>query len=151
MFKVFYNNIINRIVSLILTAAFLFSYPTGAAALALCLDQEENHIVDQSLYFDNCHSFADTYLPLSEEHCSARAEREDKDCVDVSLTNAYILNLPSKTALSAIAKDILSYALPSNLVGFQQQAEGQSPSNISFQYQPNSLHLKVHRTTVLLI
>jgi len=133
-----------------LTAVLLFSYPTGAAALALCLDQEENHIVDQNRYLDNCHSFADTYLPLSEEHCAARTERENNDCVDVSLTNANILNRPSKIALSAIAKDILYYTLPINLEGYMLQIAGQNPP-VSFQYPPNSLHLKVHRTTVLLI
>jgi len=151
MLRTFSQNTFNRIVSLLLTAIFLFSYPpTGAAALALCLDQEENHIVDQNRYLDNCHSFTYTYLPLSEEHCAARTERENNDCVDVSLTNANILNLPTKIALPAIAKDILSYTLPSSLEGYMQQMAGQKPP-VSFQYPPNSLHLKVHRTTVLLI
>ena len=150
MTEIFHKNTLNRIVSLLLTAVFLFSYPTGAAALALCLDQEENHIVDQNRYLDNCHSFANTYLPLSEDHYAARTERENNDCVDVSLTNANILNRPSKIALPAIAKSIFPYALPSNLEGYMQQMAGQKPP-ISFQYSPNSLHLKVHRATVLLI
>ena len=150
MTEIFHKNSLSRIVSLLLTAAFLFSYPTGATALALCLDEDENHIVEQNIYLDNCHSLSRTYLPLSEEHCAARTERENNDCVDVSLTNANILNLPSKIALSAIAKDILSYTLPSNLVGLQQQVAGHNLP-VSLQYPPDSLHLKVHRTTVLLI
>ncbi|MFC1837572.1 hypothetical protein ACFLYW_02700 [Thermodesulfobacteriota bacterium] len=150
MTNYFYRNTYNRVINLLLVVVFLFSYPTGATALALCLDQDENHIVDQNLYLDNCHSATGTFLPLSEEHCSARAEREDNDCVDVSLSNANILNLPPKTALPANAKDILSYTLPSDLVGLQQQVTGQNPP-VSFPYLSNTLHLKVHRTTVLLI
>ncbi len=140
----------NSAICLILTAVFLFSYPTGSAALSLCLDQEENHIVDRNLYLDNCHSSTGTYLPLSQEHCSASEESENNDCVDVSLTNDNILNRLSKTALPAIAKIFLSYTLPSNLAGFQQQVIVQNP-HISFQIPSNILHLKIHRATVLLI
>ena len=144
------NNSSIRVICLLLTAVFLFSYPTGSSAWALCLDQEENHIVGQ-IYLDNCHSTKETYLPLSEEHCAARTERENNDCVDVSLTNASVLNRPSKIALPAIAKDILSYTLPSNLEEYTQQMAGKKPPVSSFQYPPNSIHLKIHRTTVLLI
>ena len=148
--RTFSQHIFNRVVSLLLTVIFLSAFPTGASALALCLDEEENHIVDQNLYLDYCHSFAETYLPLSEEHCSALAEKKDSDCVDVSLTNANTLNLPSKVALSNHAKNIHFYTLPSRLIRFQQQVTGQN-SSVLFQYQPSLSHLNVHRTTVLLI
>lgn len=150
MLKFFYNNIIFRIIGLLLTAIFIVSYPTGAASMVLCLDQQDNHLVPQRIYLDNCHTIADTYLPLSEEHYSAREERENNDCVDVSLTNANILNRPSKTTLPAIAKDILSYPLPGNLVRLQQQVIMKKSPN-AFQNFTNTLHLKIQRTTVLLI
>jgi len=150
MLRNFSQNIFNRVISLLLAVVFLSAFPTGASALALCLDEEENHIVDQNLYLDYCHSFAETYLPLSEEHCSALAEKKDNDCVDVSLTNANALNLPSKVFLPVYAKAIFSYALPENLIRFQQQVTGQN-SSVLFQYQPNLSHLKAHRTVVLLI
>lgn len=145
-----YKNSFSRVVSLLLTAVFLLSYPTGSAALALCLDQEENHVVEQNLYLDKCHSFSRTYLPLSDEHCSALAEQENNDCIDVSLSNSDTLNLPSKIVLAPVANTLLSYTLPANFIGTQEQVTGRN-SFISLLQPPTSFHLNSLRTIVLLI
>ena len=84
MTNFFSKNTFNRVVCQVLTLVFLSSFPAGASAKALCLDEEENHLVDQYLYLVGCHASAETYLPFSDEHCSARAEKENKDCFDVS-------------------------------------------------------------------
>ena len=150
MSTIFSKNTINRLISLLLIVVFLSSFPTGASAKALCLDEEENHIVDQNLILAGCHSSVDTYLPLSAEHCSALAEKENNDCIDVSLTDINTVNLPSKIALPVIAKTVLSCTLPSRLIGFQLQVVGQS-STALFQYQTIFSHLNAHRTIILLI
>ena len=150
MLKVFYNNIINRTVCFMLSAIFLCSFPSGAAASAICLDQEKSHIVEQKFYLDDCHSSVETYLPLSEEHCSALADKENNECVDVSLANADILNLPSKVILPAFSKNILSYVLPNRIIGFQQQVVEHGSSALS-RFWDTSSHLNTHRTIVLLI
>ena len=150
MIKVVSKNSFHRVICLLMIAFLLSSFPAGSSALALCLDQEENHIVGQKLYLDKCHSFADTYLPLSEEHCSARAEKEKNDCVDVSLTSANALNFPTKLFLPVSAKVILSLELPDNLTGFQQHVAGNTSSALTHPLLTASL-LKTHRTVVLLI
>jgi len=150
MNKIFYKNIFNRMIRLFLTAVFLSSFPTGATALALCLDEDKNHIVNQNFYLADCHSSADAYLLLSDEHCSALAEKENNDCVDVSLTNANTLNLPSKVTLPGFAGIILSYTLPSRLIEFQQQVAGNNSSALS-QHLFTLPHTNSHRTVVLLI
>jgi hypothetical protein len=133
-----------------LTTVFLLSFPTGATALALCLDEDENHIVGQNFYLADCHSSVDADLLLSDEHCSALAEKEKNDCVDVSLTNANSINLPSKVTLPSFAKTILSYTLPSRLIGFQQQVTGINSSALS-QHLFTLPHANLLRTVVLLI
>jgi hypothetical protein len=150
MLKFINNNFCNHTICLLLAVVFLSSFPTGAAALALCLDQEENHIVDQDFYLDDCHSSIGTYLPLSDEHCDARTERENNNCVDISLTNANTINIPSKVLLPAFSKNILSYVVPNRIIRFEQQAGGQSSSVFS-QYLPTSSHLNQQRTIVLLV
>ena len=150
MLNFFYNNIINRTVCFLLSAIFLCSFPTGAAASAMCLDQEEIHIVEQNFYLDDCHSSVETYLPLSDEHCSALADKDDNECVDVSLANADILNLPSKVILPAFSNNILSYVLPNRIIGFQQQVAGNNSSSLS-QYLLTFPHTNSHRPVVLLI
>lgn len=149
MIKIFYNNLTNRTVRLLLTVVFLSSFPTGASALALCLDNEGNHIVDH-LYLADCHSSVEANLLLSGEHCSAFAEKENNNCIDISLMNANILNRPSKILLPASAKDILSYTLPSRRIGFQQQVTGVNSSALS-QLLFTLPHSILLRTVVLLI
>ena len=127
MLKIFYNKLINRTVCLILVGVFLSTFPTGATALALCLDENENHIVEQNFYLADCHSSEGAGLFLSDEYCSALAEKENNDCVDVSLTNENTLNRPSRVMLPGFAKTIISYMLPSRLIGFQQQVAGNNP------------------------
>ncbi len=150
MTKIFSKNICSRVICLFLTAVFLSSFPTGEAALALCLDGDKNHIVDQNFYLADCHSSVDADLLLSNEHCSALAEKENNNCVDVSLTNANILNLPSKVILPGFARTILSYTLPSRLIGFQRRVAGNNSSAFS-QHLFNIAHTNSHRTEVLLI
>lgn len=146
----FYKNTFKRVVSLLLTVVFLSSFPAGTSALALCLDEEESHVVVQDFYLVDCHSAVEEGLSLSEEHFFALAEKEKNDCIDVSLTNANILNRPSKIILPASAKVILSYTFPSGLVSFQQHVPGYSSSALS---QPFFVlpHIEVQRTIILLI
>ena len=150
MLKIFYNKLINRTVCLMLVGVFLSSFPTGATALVLCLDDDENHIVDQNFYLADCHSSAGAGLFLADGYCSALAEKENNNCVDVSLTNTNTLNRPSRIMLPGFAKTINSYTLPSRLIGFQQQvAEKNTSALIQHLFtlpQANPL-----RTIVLLI
>ena len=150
MTNFFSKNTFNRVICQVLTVVFLSSFPTGASAKALCLDEEENHLVDQNLYLVDCHASAETYLPLSDEHCSARAEKENNDCTDVSLTNANILNRPAKIILPVSAKVTLSYTLPGGPVNYQQQVAEYNSSALS---QPLFIlpPINAHRTVVLLI
>ena len=150
MRKIFSKNIFNRLICLFLTAVFLSSFPTGATALALCMDEDENHIVAQNFYLVACHSSVDADLLLSDEHCSALAEKENNDCVDVSLTNANTLNRPSKVILPSFAKTVLSYTLPGRLMSFQQQVTGNNASAL-FQHLFTFPNTNSHRTVVLLI
>ena len=150
MTKIFSKNIFSRVICLFLTAVFLSSFPTGETALALCLDEDENHIVDQNFYLADCHSSVDADQLFSDEHCSALAEKENNNCVDVSLTNANTLNLPSKVILPGFAKTIFSYTLPSILIGFQLQVAGNNISALS-QHLFTFAHTDSHRTVVLLI
>jgi len=150
MSNIFSKNRFNRLISLLLTVFFFFSIPTGASAKALCLDEEESHIVDQNLILAGCHSSVERYQPLSAAHCSALAEKENNDCVDVSLTDINTVNLPSKIALPAIAKTKFSYTMPSKLIRFHQQVVGHTSSTL-FQYQTILSHLNSHRTVILLM
>jgi len=150
MTKMFSKNLFTRLTCLFLTAFFLSSFPTGKTALALCLDDGENHIIGQNFYLANCHSSVDAEQLLFDEHCSALVEKENKDCIDVSLTGANIVSLPSKVSLPGFAKTILFYTLPSRLKGMQQQMAGNNSAAL-FQYQFTLPHTNSHRTVVLLI
>jgi len=150
MTKIFSKNIFSRVICLFLTAVFLSSFPTGETALALCLDEDENHIVDQNFYLADCHSSVDVDLLLFIEQCSVRTENENNDCIDVSLANAHTLNRPSKIALPGFAKAILFYTLPGSLIEFQQQVAGCNSAALS-QHLFTLPHTHSHRTVVLLI
>jgi hypothetical protein len=150
MTTIFSKNIFTRLICLFLTTVFLSSFPTGGTALALCLDEDENHIVDQNSYLANCHSSVDADLFLPDGHCYDLTEKENNDCVDVSLTNANTLNVPSRITLPSFANTILSYTLPGRLIGFQRQVAGTNSSTLS-QHQLNLPHANSHRTVVLLI
>jgi hypothetical protein len=150
MLKVFYNNLINRTVCLLLVAIFMSTYTTGATALAFCLDEDENHLVGQNQYLVNCHTSVKGGQLLSNEHCSTQAEKENKDCTDISLTSANKLNRPSKITPAAVAKIKVFYTLPSNPIVFQHKAAGHIPA-VTFQQLSTSSHLNAHRTIVLLI
>jgi hypothetical protein len=89
-------------------------------------------------------------LLFSEEHGSALAEKEKNDCVDVSLTNANSINVPSKVKLPGFAKTILSYTLLSRLTGYQQHVTGINSSALS-QHLFTLSHANSRRTVVLLI
>lgn len=150
MTKFFYKNKFNRIICLLLTVTFLSSFPAGATAFALCLDEDESHLVDPNINLFDCHSSVEANLLLSNEHCFALTEKENSDCVDVSLTNANILNRPSKLFLPTSAKIILTFQLPYSHIGLQEQ----NPPNSSSALSPRSISstlLKSHRTAILLI
>ena len=146
----FYNNTFKRLVSLLLAVVFLSSFSTGGSAKTLCLDEEENHLVDQNFYLADCHSSVDVDLLLFIEQCSVRTENENNDCIDVSLANAHTLNRPSKIALPGFAKAILFYTLPGSLIEFQQQVAGCNSAALS-QHLFTLPHTHSHRTVVLLI
>jgi hypothetical protein len=148
MTKIFSKNIFNRVICLFFAAVFLSSLPTGATTLALCLDEDDNHIVGQNFYLSCCHSSAATGQLLFDQQCSALAEKKNNDCVDVSLTNANTVNLPSKVSLPCFAKTIL-YTLPSKLIGLQQQMAGNNSSAL-FQYKFILPQTNSHRTVILL-
>jgi hypothetical protein len=139
----------NRLICLVLAAVFLSSFPAGTTALALCLDKDENHIIDPNFYLADCHSPVDTDLLLSDEHCSALAEKENNDCVDVSLSNQNAFNRPSAITLPASAKIILSYALPDNQLRSQQQLAKHHSSALS-QHLSTLPHINAQRTVILL-
>ena len=145
----FSNNTFKRIISLLLAVVFLSSFSTGGSARALCLDDEENHLVDQNFYLADCHSSVDADLLLSDEHCSARAEKEKNACVDVSLTNAHTLNRP-KITLPGLARNIFSYTLPGSIIESQQQVSGYSSAALC-RHLFCLAHTHSHRTVVLLI
>jgi hypothetical protein len=148
MNKIFNKKSFNGAVYLVLSVFFLTCFPAGA--LALCLDEEENHLFDQNLNLVDCHSSVEADLILSDEHCSALTERENKDCLDVSLANANSLNLPSKVFLPDFTKVIFTFLLPDNLISLQQQVAGNNSSALSQPLFTSSL-LKTHRTVILLI
>ncbi len=150
MTKMLSKKLFNRVICLFLTAVFLFSFPAGATAVVVCLDEDENHIVAPNFYLADCHSSVDAGLLLSDEYCSALAEKENNDCVDVSLTNANTLNRPSRVMLPGIAKTVVFYTLPSRLVGFQQQVAGNNSSAL-FQHLFTLTQANPLRTIVLLI
>ena len=139
----------NRLICLVLAAVFLSSFPAGTTALALCLDKDENHIIDPNFYLADCHSSVGTDLLLSDEHCSALAEKENNDCVDVSLSNQNAFNRPSAITLPAFAKIILSYALPDNQLRSQQQLAKHHSSALS-QHLSTLPHINAQRTVILL-
>jgi hypothetical protein len=150
LLNIFLDNLINRTVCLLLVIVFLTTFPTGSTALAFCLDEQESHVVVQDFYLVDCHSAVEEGLSLSDENFFALAEKEKNDCTDISLTNANILNRPSRIILPASAKVILSSTLPRGLVSLQQQVPGQSSSALS---QPFFVlpHIEVQRTIILLI
>ena len=150
MLNVFLKNFVNRTVCLLIIAVFLSTFTTGMTALAFCLDQQESHVVGKNFYLADCHSTSEVDLIISDEHFSILAKENKNDCTDVSLTNAHILNRPSKRISPVSAKVILSYTLPGGLVSFQQQVAGYSSSALS---HPLFIlpHMNAHRTTVLLI
>ena len=139
----------NRLICLVLAPVFLSSFPAGTTALALCLDKDENHIIDPNFYLADCHSSVDTDLLLPDEYCSALAEKENNDCVDVSLSNQNAFNRPSAITLPAFAKIILSYALPDNQLRSQQQLAKHHSSALS-QHLSTLPHINAHRTVILL-
>lgn len=150
MLNIFLNNLINRTSCLLLVTVFLSAFSTGSTALAFCLDEQESHVVGQNLYLVNCHSAVEVGLIPSDEHFSAHVEKGKNECTDVSLTNANILNRPTKIILPVSAKVTLSYTLPGGPVNYQQQVAEYNSSALS---QPLFIlpPINAHRTVVLLI
>lgn len=65
-----------RLICLLLTVIFMSSFPRGATALTLCLDGDNNHLVDQHFYFADCHYSVEAGLLLSNKHITAPAEKK---------------------------------------------------------------------------
>ena len=151
MLKIFYNKLRNRTLCLLLIAFFLTSFPANGSAFALCLDGTENHVVSRNPILASCHPPEAEKLLPSGEHCLAQAEKENNDCNDIALSNPHKLNRPSKTALSAIAKTLVSYTLPGKLIGVHYQAAGQQTDSRFTQHQFSASRFDAHRTVVLLI
>lgn len=149
MLKIFCNNSFRRAICLLLTVVFLSSFPTSATALALCLDEDKSRIIGQNFFLADCLFSVEAELLLSDKHSAAFAEKENNDCVDVSLTNANTLNLPSKVTLPGFTKSILSYTLPSRQIELQQQVTGINSSTFSQNLFILS-HTNSLRTVVLL-
>ncbi len=135
---------------LLLVTVFLSTFSTGSTALAVCLDEQESHVVGQNLYLVNCHSAVEVGLIPSDEHFSAHVEKGINECTDVSLINANIVNRPTKITLPVSAKVTLSYMLPGGPVYYQQQVAEYNSSALS---QPIFIlpPINAHRTVVLLI
>ena len=150
MLNIFLNNLINRTVCLLLVTVFLSTFSTGSAALAFCLDEQESHVVGYKLYLVNSHSAVEVGLTASDEHFSAHVEKGKNECTDVFLTNANILNRPTKITLPVPTKVTLSYTFPGGPVNYQQQFTEYNSSAFS---QPLFIlsPINVHLTVVLLI
>ena len=150
MLNIFLKNLINRTCCLLLVIVFLSTFSTGSPALAFCLDEQESHVAGQNLYLVNCHSVVEAGLIPSDEYFSAHVEKGKNECTDVSLTNANILNRPTKITLPVPAQVTLSYMLPGGPVNYQQQVAQYNSSAFSqpiFTLPP----INVHLTVVLLI
>jgi hypothetical protein len=134
----------------LLLTVFLSTIPTGSSSLAFCLDEQESHIVGQNLYLLDCHSTDEASRIISDEHFSALTDKREKDCIDVSLTNAHILNRPSRIKLPVSSKVVHFYALPNGIVGYQQHIVDNSLVVFS---QPlfTQPQINAPRTVVLLI
>ena len=151
MNKIFCKNAFNRVICLLLAAVFLSSFPTGATALALCLDEGRNHVVDQGhLYLADCHSSVEAGQSLSYEYRSTLAGQERNNCVDISLSNENAVSRPSEITLPVFTKVVFSYALPNSRIGFQQQIAGYSSAAFT-QPQFLSPFINARLTVVLLI
>ena len=151
MIKISNKSIFNRVICLLLTAVFLSSFPAGTKALALCLDEGENHVVDQGhLYLADCHSSVDAGQPLFYEYRSTIAGPANNNCVDISLSNPSAVNRPPEIILPVFSKVILSYTLPYNQIESQHQIAGYSSSTLAQPQFPSSF-INAQRTVVLLI
>lgn len=150
MRNIYLKSFINRTVCLLLAAVFLSTFPTGATALAFCLDGQESHVVGTNLYLADCHSASEIGRIISNEHFSALTRRSNNDCTDVSLTNANVLNRSSRITLPASPQVILFYSLPSRLFNVQKQNAVAGSSEFS---RPLFVlpHLTTLRSVVLLV
>lgn len=148
MLNILLNNLFKRNVCLLLVVVFLSTLPTGSTAMAFCLDDQESHLVEKNFHLVDCHSASGPGWFFSDGHFSALAQKEQNDCTDISLTNANILNRPSRTTLPISAKVELSHLFPGGI--YPQKITGHSLSSPS---QPifTLTHINIHRTVVLLI
>ncbi len=151
MNKIFCKNAFTRVICLVLAAVFLSSFPTGATALALCLDMDKTHVVDQDhLHLADCHSSAEAGQSLLYGHYSTLAGKENNNCVDIALSNENAVNRPSEITLPVFTKVVLSYALPNSQIGSQQQMAEYLSSALT-QPQFPSPFINARLTVVLLI
>ena len=150
MLKIFNSDIFNRTICLLLALIFLSTFPAGKTSLAFCLDDQESHLVGQKFYLADCHSLNQANRIISDEQISVHAGNSEKDCTDVSLINANIINRPSQTRLPIASKVFHSYTLPNGLIRTQQKVEG---FNSTALYQPLFIppNITDRNTVVLLI
>lgn len=150
MIKTFYYSLINRTVSLFLTAIFVTAFPAGSSAMAFCLDEEENHFTGPNRSLTACHYPVEMDITSSDEHISALADKENNDCTDISLKNSNILNRPSKIILPVSSTVHLSLAVPRITLKLQQRAAGKKAAAFS-QLSIGLPLVDTLRTVVLLI
>lgn len=150
MIKIFAQNKLNWSIRLFLTAIFLSSFTTGTTASALCLDDNEKHIVNQHFYLADCHFSVGPDRFFNDECSATLKEKRSKDCVDVSLANASAFHLPAPIMVPGFAKNIFSYMLPPGPKGVQRQVAASYSPLLSL--HPYSLPpANLLRTVVLLI
>ncbi len=151
MNNIFSNMSFCRVVSLVLTAVFLSSFPAGATSLAICVDSEENHIINQEhLRLDDCHPALETVQPSIIESHSVLKSQDNDDCVDILLSNSNLLIRSSERKITEFTKLIFPVVLFDNNFGFQDNLKGQK-SSLPIQPQFPSPSIIAQRTVVLLI
>ena len=139
-----------RLICLVLATVFLSSFPAGTSGLALCLDMDEIHVIDQQyLSVADCHSSNDNNSKVTQPN-SSLAGREANACLDISVSNKHALRRPSEITLPNTAKFVLSYTLPDSQLESQQQLTAYGSSTLT---QPLiiPLHISARRTVILLI
>ena len=149
MTEIFPKKSFKRLICLVLATVFLSSFPAGTSGLALCLDMDQIHVIDQQyLSVADCHSSNDTSKVTRPN--SSLAGREANDCLDISVSNKHALRRPSEITLPNTSKFVLSYTLPESQLESQQQLTAYGSSTLT-QHLVTPPHFSACRTVILLI
>ena len=151
MTKILSEKSFNRVICLVLAAVFLSSFTADTSGLALCLDMDKTHVIDQQyLFIADCHSSNDDNNSKVNQPNSTLVGREASDCLDVSVSSKNALRRPSEITLPTVAKVVLSYTPPNSQLGSQQQLTMHGSSALT-QHLITLPHTNAHRTVILLI